>query len=288
MDIGVLFNTDRMSATELVDYGRRVEAAGIGSVWLAELFGREPMATAGLLLASTDTLRVGTAIANVYARDATAAAAAAATLAEASGSRFELGLGVSNRGLNEMRGHAWTAPAPRLERYLNDIRGARIQLPAGDPPWTYPVWVAAHGPRMLGAAIAGGADGVFTYLMNPAHTARTAAALPDGVGVSPMMMCLLCPDADEARRLARKALAFYVDLDYYHRAWRTLGFDEDDFAGGGSDRLIDAVLAWGTLDDIRARLAAQREAGASQVVVIPLNPAGGAEPHWELLEQLAG
>lgn len=288
LEIGVLFNTDRMAGPELIDYAKRVEASGIGSIWLAELFGREPFAAAGLVLASTDTLRVGTAIANVYARDAVAAAAASATLAEASGSRFELGLGVSNRGLNEMRGHTWTAPAPRLERYLSDIRSAKLQVPVGDPAWSYPIWVAAHGPKMVAAATAGGADGVFTYLMNPAHTATTVEALPDGVRVSPMMMCLLCPDPDEARRLARKAMAFYVNLDYYHRAWRKLGFDDEDFAGSGSDRLIDSVLAWGTIDDIRARLEAQHDAGASRVVVIPLNPAGGAEPHWELLEQLAG
>ena len=158
------------------------------------------------------------------------------------------------------------------------------------PEHEYPIWVAAHGPKMLDAATTGDAraDGVFTYLMTPEHTARTRAALPDGVGVSPMTMCLLCPDRDEARRLARKAIAVYVGLDYYHRAWRTLGFDDADFAGGGSDRLIDSVLAWGTIDDIRTRLDDQREAGASRVVVIPLNPAGGAEPHWELVEQLAG
>ena len=288
LDPGVLFNTDRMTAPELVAYARRVEEAGIGSVWLAELFGREPFATAGLLLASTERLRVGTAIANVYARDATATAAASATLAEASSNRFELGLGVSNRRLNQLRGHEWTAPAPRLADYLDRVRSAEIQVPPGH----YPIWVAAHGPKMLAAATAEGqhgprADGVFTYLMTPAHTATTSAAVPDGVGLSPMMMCLLCPEADEARRLARKAIAYYVTLDYYHRAWRTLGFDDGDFADGGSDRLVDSVVAWGTIDAIRERLEDQRRAGASRVVVIPLNPAGGSEPHWELLDHLA-
>ena len=298
LDLGVLFNTDRMAAPELVAYARRLEEAGVGSVWLAELFGREPFATAGVLLASTERLRVGTAIANVYARDATATAAAAATLAEASGDRFELGLGVSNRRLNQLRGHQWTAPAPRLADYLDAVRSAEIQV----PPGRYPIWVAAHGPKMLAAATAPAeapgdldspagtrprADGVFTYLMNPDHTATTSAALPDGVGLSPMMMCLLCPDPEEARRLARKAIAYYVTLDYYHRAWRTLGFDDDDFADGGSDRLVDAIVAWGSIDDIRGRLERQQQAGATQVVVIPLNPAGGSEPHWELLDHLA-
>ncbi|MGI9595581.1 MAG: LLM class flavin-dependent oxidoreductase, partial [Acidimicrobiales bacterium] len=230
MDIGVLFNTDRMSGTEFIDFAKRLEQAGVASMWLAELFGREPFAAAGAVLARTDEIRVGTAIANIYARDAVAAAAASATLAELSGNRFELGLGVSNPGLNESRGHVWTPPAPRLTEYLHDLRAAKIAVPAHE----YAIYVAAHGPKMLEAA-AGGADGVFTYLMNPEHTARTKAGLPDGNRVSPMMMCLLCEDPVEARRLARKAVGYYMGLDYYHRAWRTLGFSDDDFTGGGSD-----------------------------------------------------
>lgn len=270
-----------MSGSEFVDYAKRLEQAGIGSMWLAELFGREPFAAAGAVLANTESLRVGTAIANIYARDAVAAAAASATLAELSGNRFELGLGVSNRGLNETRGHEWTAPAPRLARYLEDLRAAKIGVPDND----YPIHVAAHGPKMLAEA-AKGADGVFTYLMNTAHTERTKAGLPETTRVSPMMMCLLCDDPDEARRLARKAIGYYTGLDYYHRAWRTLGFDDADFAGGGSDALVDAIIAWGSIDDIQARLAEQEQAGANRVVVIPLNPAGGGQPDWQLLEQL--
>ncbi len=282
MDIGVLFNTDRMSGTEFIDYAKRLDGAGVASMWLAELFGREPFAAAGAILANTENIRVGTAIANIYVRDAVAAAAASATLAELSGNRFELGLGVSNRGLNESRGHTWTAPAPRLTKYLDDLRSAKIAVPEN----RYPVYVAAHGPKMLEAA-AGGADGVFTYLMNTEHTARTKSGLPAETTVSPMMMCLLCEDPDEARRLARKAVGYYMGLDYYHRAWRTLGFDDDDFAGGGSDALIDSIIAWGSIDDIHQRLADQGQAGAGQVVVIPLNPAGGGQPDWNLLEQLS-
>lgn len=280
-DLGILFNTDRLSGPEFIDYARRCETAGIESVWLAELFGREPFAAAGTLLASTTTLRVGTAIANVYARDAIAAAAAASTLAEVSGERFELGLGVSNRGLNAARGHQWEPPARKMADYLEEIRAAELTLPDAG----YPIQVAAHGPRMLETAAAG-ADGVFTYLMTPEHTARTREGLPEAAQLSPMMMALLCPDPERARELARKAIAFYIGLDYYHRAWRTLGFDEGDFADGGSDRLVDSVVAWGDADDIAARLAAHAEAGATRTVVIPLNPEGGGQPDWALLETL--
>jgi probable F420-dependent oxidoreductase len=283
--IGILFNTDRMVGSDFLDYARRVEAAGIESVWLAELFGREPFAASGALLGATTTLKVGTAIANVYVRDATAAAAASATLAELSGNRFELGLGVSNRGLNELRGHTWTPPAPRLEAYVQAVRGARLTLPK-DTTISYPIQVAAHGPKMLQVAAAN-ADGVFTYVMNVEHTAHTRAALPDSVALTPMTMCLLCPEPDKARELCRKALGMYMGLDYYHRAWRTLGFTDDDFTNGGSDRLVDAIVAWGSIDDIKARLAAQADAGADRVVVVPLNPVSGLQPDWNLVEQLA-
>ena len=282
--IGILFNTDRIVGSDFLDYGRRVEAAGIESVWLAELFGREPFAASGARLGATSTLKVGTAIANVSVRDATAAAAASATLAELSGNRFELGLGVSNRGLNELRGHTWTPPAPRLEAYVQAVRGARLTLPK-DSTISYPIQVAAHGPKMLEVAAAN-ADGVFTYVMNVDHTARTRAALPASVALTPMTMCLLCPEPDKARVLCRKALGMYMGLDYYHRAWRTLGFTDDDFTNGGSDRLVDAIVAWGSIDDIKSRIAAQADAGADRVVVVPLNPVSGLQPDWNLVEQL--
>lgn len=281
IETGVLFNTDRLDGAEFVAYAKRLEEIGIGSVWLAELFGREPFAAAGALLAATDKLRVGTAIANVYARDAVAAAAASATLAELSGDRFELGLGVSNKALVGQRGHDWLAPAPKLAAYLDRLRTTKLAI--GDN--AYPVHVAAHGPKML--AVAGEhADGVFTYLMNTEHTARTRQGLPAGTALSPMMMCLLCEDPEVARPLARKAIAYYTGLDYYHRAWRTLGFDDSDFAAGGSDQLVDAIVAWGTIDDIKGRIAAHDDAGATRMVIIPLNAAGGGRPDWNLLEQL--
>ncbi len=279
--IGVLFNTDRMKGEEFVTYAQRLDASSVDSVWLAELFGREPFAAAANLLARTERIRVGTAIANIYARDAVATAAAARTLAEQSGNRFELGLGVSNRGLNSARGHEWTAPAPRLAAYLDALESVDLSMPEAE----FPVHVAAHGPKMLEVAAAR-ADGVFTYLMNPEHTARTRAELAETAHLNPMMMCLLCEEPDTARALIRKALEFYMGLDYYHRAWRTLGFDDSDFADGGSDRLLDAIVAWGSIDDIQARIQQQGEAGASRVVVIPLNAGGGSQPDWNLLDQL--
>jgi probable F420-dependent oxidoreductase len=131
------------------------------------------------------------------------------------------------------------------------------------------------------------ADGVNTWLMTPDHTARSAAALRDGATLVVGKMCLLCDEPDEARGLARRALATYVGLDYYQRAWSALGFGASDFADGGSDHLVDSLVAWGDGARIRDQLQAHRDAGAGHLMVVPLNRRGGAEPDWDLLEALA-
>ena len=278
----MMFNTDRMLGDSLKDFGKQIESIGIDTLWLPELFGREPFATAAHLLSSTTHLRVGTGIANVYARDATAAAAGARTLSEFSSGRFVLGLGVSNSGLAQARGHDWEPPVQKLREYVKAVRSAELSIP-GD--YELEIHVAAHGPKML-TAVGNLVDGGSTFLQTPTHTAETRKRIGPDVALNVTQMCLLTEDPAEARRLARKALAFYVGLDYYHRAWRKLGFTEDDFTDGGSDRLIDALVAWGDPETISLRLSEHRNVGATEMVIIPLNPAGGAEPHLQLLEAL--
>ena len=102
-----------------------------------------------------------------------------------------------------------------------------------------------------------------------------------------MLFCLADDNPDTARTTARRAIAYYMGLDYYHRAWRSLGYGDQDFADGGSDRLIDALVAWGSMDDIRARIAAQEAAGASRVVVIPIGAGLNGQPDWRLLQAIA-
>lgn len=282
--LGVMFNTDRMAGPDLVGFAREIEEAGIDTFWVPELFGREPFVAAAHLLASTSTLTVATGIANVYARDAVAAAAGAATLSEFSGGRFVLGLGVSNAGLVGMRGHAWEPPIDKLRSYLEGISAARLDVPGETGA---PVHVAAHGPKMLALA-AEHADGISTYLQTPGHTADVRSLLREDQAINVTQMCLLCEEPNEARRLARRAINFYVGLDYYHRAWRALGFDDVDFVDGGSDRLVDTLVAWGSEDQVRSRVAEHHDAGASEVVVVPLNPEGGGQPHWPVLRAVAG
>ena len=98
----------------------------------------------------------------------------------------------------------------------------------------------------------------------------------------------MCEDADRARKIGRAALAIYMPLPAYQKEWRNWGFDESDWANGGSDRLIDSIVAWGDESAIRARIDEHEAAGASHIAVSAYNPeAKGPHPHWKLLEALA-
>jgi len=264
--LGVIIATEAMPEPALSDCVCRLEQQGYESLWLPELFGREPVASAGFLLARTERLRIATGIANVYIRDAHAMAQTRRTLAELSGGRFMLGLGVSNPGLNETRGHEWQPPLPKMRRYLDAMDAAAIDSPA--PAQSAPLYIAAHGPKLqaLGAART---DGIITYLMPPEHTASSRSRIGPDTELTVVSPLLAETDPELARSKARKALQYYVTLDYYHREWAKLGFTAADFADGGSDRLIDTLVGWGDEAALRERLAAYREAGASRIVIMP-------------------
>ena len=280
--LGVLFNTDRLKHSEFIHYAQRLEALGYESLWLPELFTRDPYAAAGYLLASTTRLKLATGIANIYGRDPLATVSASATLQELSEGRFILGLGVSNATLNQARGHQWQNPVTKLTDYLTAMSAVKLTCAQPD----FPVHVAAHGPKMLACA-ATLADGVNTYLMPAAHAKQAAGIIGPDKSLNTMLFCLDDPNPDTARHTARKALAYYMGLDYYHRAWRTFGFAADDFADGGSDRLIDAVVAWGDIQQINQRIQDQYDAGANRVVLIPIGAGQGGAPNWSLLESIA-
>ena len=281
MNLGVLFNTDRLNNDDFVHYAKRLDSLGYESLWLPELFTRDPFAAAGYLLAETQNIMLGSGIANIYARDPAATVSAASTLAELSDGRFILGLGVSNPGLNQARGHSWQNPIDKLSTYLDAMSAVKLTC----PQINVPVHVAAHGPKML-ATVAAKADGANTYLMPAEHARVARAALGPSSELNTMLFCLLDEDPITARATARKSIAYYVGLDYYHRAWRGLGLDDADFADGGSDKLIDAIIAWGNLEQIRARIQTQFDNGATRVVILPIGAGMGGQPDWRLLEQL--
>lgn len=254
---------DGLPADEVGTAAARVEAAGAGSLFFGEAYGREAFTQAGLALAGTSTLVVGTGIANIHARDPVASRAAQATLAASSHDRFVLGLGVSHRPIVEgMRKHDYGSPLATMRGYLEGLAETQPFVP---DPASGPVLVAALGPRML--ALAGElADGAHPYLTTPEHTATAREALgPDKLLVVEQAASLV-DDPDEHRRRAHTHLEIYTGLPNYRNSWARLGFGEEDFVRGGSPRLRDALVPHG-LDASAAAVRAHLDAGADHVVV---------------------
>jgi probable F420-dependent oxidoreductase len=282
---GVIFFTDALEASALEAFALRLEELGYESLWIPEFAGREPFTTASFVLARTSRLKVATGIANVYARDAIVTAQARQALAELSGGRFVLGLGVSHPPMAELHGLEWLPPVRKMREYLDVMEQTRVQAPQPETP--APLWLSAHAPGLLRLAAAR-ADGANTYLMPPAHTEKARELVGPELRLNVVAPCCLCDDPAQARRIGRKALAIYLPLPAYRRQWLQWGFAESDFADGGSDHLVDSLVAWGDETKIRERLAEHVAAGASQIEVSALHPEGGRpRPHWELLEALA-
>jgi probable F420-dependent oxidoreductase len=284
--LGVFFFCDAMTAAQSADFARRVESLGYGTLWFPEAVGREAMASASWLLASTKTLNVATGIANVYARDAMTMASAANTLAEQSGGRFVLGIGVSHKPMVEdLRGHAYDKPLSYMRGYLERMEASLYT--AVMPATKAPVVIGALHPRMLELAAAK-TRGAHPYLMSPGHTAFARKQIGKDAWLCPEQKVMLESDGDKARGAARRALGMYFALPNYQRALKRFdGFTDADFENGGSDRLVDACVVWGDEQTIRARIEAHRDAGADHVCIQPVHPDGLPEPDWRVLEALA-
>jgi probable F420-dependent oxidoreductase len=259
-----------------------LEKLGWRSLWAWEVFGREALTNAGLLLGATQQLTVGTGIANIWARDPMAMAAAQRTLTEAFPGRFVLGIGVSHAPIVDARGHRYERPLERMRAYLDAMDAAPWQ---GPPLAEEPARVlAALGPRMLELAAERSA-GALTFHASPEATAWARSILGSGPLLAVEQAVAVAEDPAEARRIGREYIAFYLTLSNYARAWKRAGFGPEDQADGGSDRLVDAVVAWGSPEAIADRVQAQIDAGADHVClqVLEADPNGLPVAGWRAL-----
>ena len=278
---GVWYATDKLKPNEWVRFLQEVEALGYDALWHSESRHYEAMSFGAFALSNTTKLNIGTSIANIYARDAISSASAAATLNEFSDGRYILGLGVSHVPLVEnLRGHEYRKPVTSMRRYLSQMRTA------GDDANQWPVTIAALGPKMLELS-AEMTQGALPYNVTPEHTAKAASILsPDQWLVVEQKFCLES-DATKARTLAREELARYMALPNYVNNWRRLGFTDDDFANGGSDRFMDAMVVWGDEDTIRERMREHFDAGATHVCIQPVHEAGDVNAALKMLKVMA-
>lgn len=260
---------------------QELERLGYGALWFpnrAETFDR-----ATDLLAATSHVVVATGIANIWMHPAQRVAEAYYTLAQAHPDRFLLGLGVSHAHLvDQEQAGRYRKPVEQMQAYLDALDSASPAVPPSERI------LAALGPRMLDLARRRSA-GAHPYLTPVEHTRRAREALGAGPLLAPEQAVVLATDPTEARRIARIHLARYMQAPNYANNWRRLGFTEEDLAGGGSDRLVDALVAWGDVDAIRARVAAHIAAGADHVCLQALteNPATIPYDQWRALATLA-
>ena len=252
-----------------------LEELGWESLWSWEVFGREALTNAGLLLSATRRMVVGTGIASIWARDPVAMAAAQRTLAEAYPDRFVLGIGVSHAPIVDARGHRYDRPLEAMRAYLDAMDAAPWQ---GPPLAEAPVRVlAALGPRMLELAAERSA-GALLYNNPPEATAAARSVVGAGPLLATAQAVVVEDDPAEARRIGRDFIAFYLTLPNYVRAWERAGFGPEERADGGSDRMVDAVVAWGSPEAIAERVRAHLDAGADHVCLQVLESDPNALP----------
>lgn len=248
-----------------------IEALGYGAIWVggsppAELEWVEP------LLGATERLKVATGIVNIWTAAAGPVAESFHRINTAYPGRFLLGIGVGHREVIT----EYKKPLDALNEYLDKLDEYGV-------PREHRV-VAALGPQVLGLSARRSA-GAHPYLTTPEHTAQARELIGPDAFLAPEHKAILTTDADKARAVGRQALELYLNLNNYLNSWKRLGFTDSDIAKPGSDRLVDAVVAYGTVDAIAARLKQHLDAGADHVPVQVLTSPDKLVP---ALTELAG
>ena len=261
-------------AGEVAEVVAELEQLGYSAVWVGDI-GGDLFGSVAALLAATKTAVVATGIANIWLRTPEETARQHATLSAEHGRRFLLGLGVSHAHLVErVAGEEYKRPLARMRAFLDGLDAADVPVPVDERV------LAALGPQAL--ALAGERTaGTHPYLTTPEHSATARAALGDDAIVAPEQGLILETDPDKARAIAREFLSRYIVAPNYTNNWRRLGFGDDDLTDGGSDRLVDALIAWGDEEALAARVQAHRDAGASHVCVQVLTDRSPAFPREE-------
>ncbi|MGH3969059.1 MAG: LLM class F420-dependent oxidoreductase [Mycobacterium sp.] len=246
---GVWLGTRSISA----DLAKQIESLGYGAAWVggspdADLAWVEPA------LEQTTSLQLATGIVNIWSSPAAAVAESFHRIESAYPGRFLLGIGVGH----PEHARDYRKPYEALVGYLDE-------LDAGTVPTSRRV-LAALGPKVL-ALSAQRSAGAHPYLTTPQHTAQARELMGNTVFLAPEHKVVLTTDTDEARRIGRKSVGFYLKLANYVNNWKRLGFTEKDVHEPGSDALIDALVAYGTVDAVAARLNEHLQAGADHVTI---------------------
>lgn len=282
--IGVWWASDTWPITAAQEVARDIEQLGYGSLFIPEVTGKECLTQSAALLAATQRLVIGTGIANIHVRIATAAESGARTLSALYPGRFVLGLGVSHAPLVEHgMGGTYAKPLATMRGYLERMAALpeAIEPGAGRPVRL----LAALGPKMI--ELSGElADGAHPYLVLPQQTATTRSILGPDKWIVSEQAVVVGGSEEQQLRYAHGHLNVYSGLPNYRNSWLRQGFDESDLVHGGSDRLARAVVGMGSVDEAAAAVTAHLDAGADHVVIQVLGESPTDDPR-EALKQLA-
>jgi probable F420-dependent oxidoreductase len=272
------FAFDSMGAEQIRQASRRIEAMGFGALWIPEgSSSREVFSHLSLLAAATNRITVASGIANITSRHPVAMAQGSRTLAEAYPGRILIGIGVGHQYSTARRGLDWTDPIGRMRDYLERMD----ETPWAGPKIIAPRVLAALGPRMIEVS-AELALGAHTYFVPVEHTSWARKRLGEEPLLAVELTVVIDEDTESARAKAREWARGYLELPNYANNWRRMGFSDDEVAGGGSDRLIDAGIACGTPEVVADRARSHLEAGADHVCIQVLG-----EGELGALEQVA-
>jgi len=277
------------NASEVQTIAREAEEAGFDAIFAAEV-NNDVMATAQLMGTATRRITVGTWIANIYLRHSYACAQGAALIADATGGRFVLGLGVSHPPVNKALGIDMQDPPVALRRYVTAVRGwlrgegPATHLPQRPASKPVPVYVAAVTSRTVELA-SELADGIMPFLWSAARVAKSKAWIDRGrakapglgkVDITLGLPIFLGDDLKAMREVARQNLGLYTTFPFFQRLFRASGFtaeaDQMEKGVGGaslSDRLLDAVCLSGAISRCREQLSAFRAAGVDLPILVP-------------------
>jgi probable F420-dependent oxidoreductase len=272
------FTLHAMEDTELGETLGELEELGYGAVWYPGRGAATSLGQARRLLAASARMKFATGIVSIWASDATEVAAGVGEIRVAHPDRFLLGLGVSHpEAVNQREPGRYDKPVAAMVEFLDALDAAGDKHPGERA-------LAALGPRMLRLS-ADRAAGAHPYFVPVEHTAFAREHLGADPLLAPEQAVVLETDAEKARQIARGHMQLYLQLVNYTNNLRRFGFTDADIEGGGSDRLVDAIVAWGDAETVAERIKAHHDAGADHVCiqVLGANPMAAPLADWRTL-----
>jgi probable F420-dependent oxidoreductase len=279
------FALDVQPMAKAQEAAAEIDELGFGTVWLPEAVGREIFSSSALILSATKNINVASGIASIAARSAHTMQSGWKTLSEAFPGRFVLALGVSHSHMvTKLHKLSYDKPYSNMVEYLDVMDKSPYAAAAPQAPMYR--MIGALGPKMLQLSAERGV-GAHPYFTTPQHTVEARALLGAKPLIAPEIAVIFETDKDKARETARKFMGTYTRLPNYANNLMRLGFTQDDVTNQ-SDRLVDEIVTWGTLDKIAARIREHHDAGANHVCVQVLthNPLELPMAGWRELSAL--